>query len=238
MPLFFLKKEELWFPRLNEMGSDIVAFGGDLRPERLLLAYSMGIYPWYERPRNIFWWCPEERSVLFLKDLHVSHSMRNLINRGAFTWTMDQAFDDVIDGCRSGERLADTWILEEVARAYKKLHQMGYCHSVEVWQDGELAGGLYGVSLGNLFFGESMFAVRPNASKFALIMLAQFLREKNWQMMDFQVANDHTRTFGVRDVPRELFLDLLRIQMKFPTVRGNWGDTAIWENPVRTPHPW
>jgi leucyl/phenylalanyl-tRNA---protein transferase len=238
MPLFFLDKEELWFPRLNEMGSDIVATGADLRPERLILAYSMGIYPWYERPRDIFWWCPEERAVLFLDELHVSHSMRNVINKGIFTWTMDQAFDDVMAGCRSGKRIGETWIHEEMAKAYTKLHKMGYCHSVEVWQDGELAGGLYGVSLGNMFFGESMFTLRPNASKFGFIMLCRFLREKNWQFIDCQVANQHTLSFGTRDIPRELFLDLLRVQMKFPTVRGNWGDPKVWDNPVRTPHPW
>jgi len=237
MPLFFLDNKELWFPRLNEMSGDIVATGSNLKPERLILAYSMGIYPWYEKPRNIFWWCPEERAVLFLKDLHISHSMRNVINKGNYTWTMDKAFDQVIAGCREGKREGKTWILDETVRAYTKLHKQGYAHSVEVWEGEELVGGLYGISLGNTFFGESMFSRKSNASKFGFIMLCQFLKAKNWEMIDCQVLNKYLLTFGAKNIPRELFLDLLRIEMKFPTIRGNWSDPEVWANPVKTPRP-
>jgi len=228
MSIHFIDPAELWFPDENQMGNDIVAAGGDLSPERLLLAYSMGIFPWYNKPGDIFWWCPEERAVLLTDQLHISRSMRQVITKEQFTWTIDKAFSEVVEGCRSGSRSGDTWILDETVKAYTRLHQMGYAHSVEVWETGQLVGGLYGISLGKVFFGESMFTRRPNASKFGLIKLAQFLDRKGWRILDCQVANAHTSSMGAQTFSRKDFLELLNKELKHPTIRGNWGSEETW----------
>lgn len=235
MSPYLLNDDELWFPEARDMRSELVAVGGDLKPERLLLAYSMGIFPWYNEPGQLLWWCPEERAVLFPEEIHVSRSMQKLIRQNNFRWTLDQCFDRVIDGCRTGERIGHTWILDEIVEAYTRLHQMGYCHSLEVWEGDELIGGIYGISLGHTFFGESMFSLRPNASKFGLIMLARFLHSMNWELIDCQVANPHTISFGARHITRTEFLDRLNHSLRHPTVQGNWGDPSLWSSVAKMP---
>ncbi len=221
MPVYLLD-DTLWFPEPDEFDSDIVAVGGDLRPERLLDAYSRGIFPWYNEPGEIHWWCPSERCVLYTNEFHISHSLRNTLNKNHFQFTFDTAFNEVIEGCREGIRHQHTWILDEMVEAYKKLHLAGLAHSVEVWENGTLAGGLYGVSLGRVFYGESMFSRSKDSSKAALYFLAKDLEEKGWKLIDCQVENDHLVSLGARVITREKFLEELETELKYPTVRGKW----------------
>jgi leucyl/phenylalanyl-tRNA---protein transferase len=213
---------EIWFPSPDEYDSDIVAVGGDLRAERLLTGYSMGIFPWYNDPGEIIWWCPAERCLLMTDHVHISHSMRNVFNRNEYRFSMDTAFREVMEGCRGGDREGETWILDEMLEAYCHLHELGYAHSVEVWKDNALVGGLYGVSLGHVFFGESMFSRSPNSSKAALIWLSQHLKANGWKMIDCQVHTDHLESLGGEVYGRKEFLALLDVEMKYPTLRGNW----------------
>ena len=209
--MYFLSKE-LYFPPAEYASPEgILAIGGDLSPERLLLAYRNGIFPWFEDDEPILWWCPPERMVLFLDELKVSKSMRNILNRDIFRVTWDTAFKDVIALCRDIKRDGQrgTWITTEMTEAYCRLHELGYARSVEVWQGEELVGGLYGVDMGHVFCGESMFSLAPNASKVAFIALARHLREKNYKLLDCQVHNDHLETLGAREIPRREFLKII-----------------------------
>ncbi len=209
--MYFLSKE-LYFPPAEYASPEgILAIGGDLSPERLLLAYRNGIFPWFEDDEPILWWCPPERMVLFLDELKVSKSMRNILNRDIFRVTWDTAFKDVIALCRDIKRNGQrgTWITTEMTEAYCRLHELGYARSVEVWQGEELVGGLYGVDMGHVFCGESMFSLAPNASKVAFIALAHHLREKNYKLLDCQVHNDHLETLGAREIPRREFLKII-----------------------------
>ncbi len=209
--MYFLSKE-LYFPPAEYASPEgILAIGGDLSPERLMLAYRNGIFPWFEDDEPILWWCPPERMVLFLDELKVSKSMRNILNRDIFRVTWDTAFKDVIALCRDIKRDGQrgTWITTEMTEAYCRLHELGYARSVEVWQGEELVGGLYGVDMGHVFCGESMFSLVPNASKVAFIALARHLREKNYKLLDCQVHNDHLETLGAREIPRREFLKII-----------------------------
>lgn len=209
--MYFLSKE-LYFPPAEYASPEgILAIGGDLSPERLLLAYRNGIFPWFEDDEPILWWCPPERMVLFLDELKVSKSMRNILNRDIFRVTWDTAFKDVIALCRDIKRDGQrgTWITTEMTEAYCRLHELGYARSVEVWQGEELVGGLYGVDMGHVFCGESMFSLAPNSSKVAFIALARHLREKNYKLLDCQVHNDHLETLGAREIPRREFLKII-----------------------------
>lgn len=221
MPIYRLD-EEIWFPPHHEVENDVMAIGGDLSPERLITAYSNGIFPWYNDPGDIVWWSPMERCVVYTDEVVISKSMRNVINRGIFKYTFDSAFEDVVRSCSSGDRTGHTWIHEEVIEAYSKLHEIGLAHSVEVWHDGELVGGLYGVSLGRAFFGESMFSKMSNASKFGFIMLSKELKSLGWKLIDCQIYNDHLATLGAKNIPREEFLDMLQVELKYPTLKGKW----------------
>ncbi len=222
MPVYQLEPNDTWFPPREEYEGDIVAFGGDLRPERLLTAYHMGIFPWYNDPGEILWWCPEERCILFNDEVRVSHSMRNVFNSGKFEIRMDTCFEKVMEECRSRERKDNTWILDEIKSAYQQLHESGLAHSVEVWQENKLVGGLYGVSIGHVFFGESMFSIVPNSSKFAFISLAGILNQMGWAIMDCQVPTEHLTSLGARTVSRNDFLNVLEEQLKHPTLLGPW----------------
>lgn len=209
--MYFLSKELYFPPEGYASPEGILAIGGDLSADRLLLAYRNGIFPWFEDDEPILWWCPPERMVLFLEELKVSKSMRNVLNRGIFHVTWNTAFEEVIALCRDIKRDGQrgTWITTEMNEAYCRLHKLGYAQSVEVWQGGELVGGLYGVDLGHVFCGESMFSLVPNASKVAFIALARHLKEKEYKLLDCQVHNNHLETLGAREIPRAEFLKII-----------------------------
>jgi len=210
--MYFLSRE-LYFPSVEQSSPEgIVAIGGDLSPERLLLAYRSGIFPWFEDDEPILWWSPPERMVLFLDELKVSKSMRNIINRKIFRVTFNTAFKDVIANCRDIKRDGQpgTWITQDMTEAYCKLNELGIAKSVEVWQDDELVGGLYGIDLGHVFCGESMFSKVSNASKIAFIALAKQLQLANYRVLDCQVHNSHLESLGAREIDREDFMEMLK----------------------------
>jgi leucyl/phenylalanyl-tRNA--protein transferase len=210
--MYFLSKE-LYFPPAETASTEgIVAVGGDLSPERLVLAYQLGIFPWFEEEEPILWWSPPERMVLFFDDLTISKSMRNIINRKQFKVTFNTAFRDVIVNCKKITRKdqAGTWITDNMVEAYCKLHELGIAKSVEVWENEELVGGLYGVDLGHVFCGESMFSKVSNASKLAFIALAKQLEMANYRLLDCQVYNDHLASLGCVEIDREDFLKALK----------------------------
>lgn len=208
-----LDPDELRFPDPDSALADpngLLAFGGDLRPERLLAAYQLGIFPWYQDPQPILWWAPDPRAVLFPNELHVSRSLKKFLRSEPYRVSMDSAFDDVINACAEATPdRPETWITPAIRRAFGRLHQLGHAHSVEVWSGDELVGGLYGVALGRVFFGESMFSRRDNASKVALIHLCGQLRQWEFSLIDCQVGNDHTYALGATDIDRTEFRRLL-----------------------------
>ena len=207
-----LLTDQLFFPPINSANADgILAVGGDLLPERLILAYKSGIFPWYNAGEPIVWWSPNPRMVLFLEELVVSKSMRNTINKNVFEITFNQDFRGVISHCqkikRDGQR--GTWITNDMIEAYCKLNEMGVAKSVEVWKNKELVGGLYGIDLGNIFCGESMFSKVSNASKIAFIALVNQLKTDNYLLLDCQVYNEHLESLGCREIERDAFLKIL-----------------------------
>lgn len=212
--MFYLSSN-LFFPPVSQANYDgILAIGGDLSAERLLLAYKSGIFPWFEEGEPIIWWSPDPRMVLFLDELVVSKSMRNILNRKIFTVTFNQNFRDVISNCQNIERDGQngTWITNEMIEAYCKLHEQGIAKSVEVWQDDELVGGLYGIDLGHIFCGESMFSKVSNASKVAFITLVTYLKASNYRLLDCQVYNPHLESLGCREIEREAFIKIVKNQ--------------------------
>ncbi len=209
--MYFLLKE-LFFPDVTEADRDgILAVGGDLSPERLLLAYQSGIFPWFDSDDPILWWAPHQRMVLFPDELVVSKSMRSILRKEIFTVTFNKDFRGVISNCsqirRNGQR--GTWITSEMIEAYVKLHELGFAKSVEVWQNNELVGGLYGIDLGHVFCGESMFSKVSNASKVAFITLVENLKIRKYKLIDCQVHNDHLESLGAREIEREEFMQIL-----------------------------
>ena len=203
----------LIFPNVEEADKmGILAIGGDLTPERLLLAYQSGIFPWFEDNDPIIWWSPNPRMVLFLHEFEVSKSMRNIINRNIFKVTFNQDFKSVITHCRQVKRNGQqgTWISDEMIDAYCKLNELGIAKSVEVWQNDQLVGGLYGIDLGHVFCGESMFSTVSNASKMAFIALVNYLKTNNYKLLDCQVYNDHLDSLGCREIPRTEFMKILK----------------------------
>ena len=224
MPVYRLP-DQIDFPPVERAAKvGLLAVGGDLSPERLLAAYREGIFPWYSEGEPLLWWSPDPRFVLFPGELRVSRSMRQLLRKGTLRFTFDRAFRDVITACRAPRPGQDgTWITKEMQEAYLTLHNLGYAHSVEVWRDGTLVGGLYGVSLGHTFFGESMFSARANASKAALVALVSRLQELNFDLIDCQVETPHLASLGARLIPRREFSVLLKDSLRHETFRGNWG---------------
>lgn len=207
-----LLSDALYFPPVSTASTEgILAVGGNLSSERLLLAYKSGIFPWFNPGEPILWWAPKSRMVLYFDELVVSKSMRNVLNRNDFKVTFNQDFRAVISNCSSINREGQqgTWISQEMIEAYCKLNELGIAKSVEVWQDNELVGGLYGVDLGTIFSGESMFSKVSNASKVAFIALANLLKNENYKLLDCQVYNEHLESLGCREIDRVYFMELL-----------------------------
>ena len=209
MELPWLDPSLLDFPSVTEALDEpngLLAVGGDLSVKRLLEAYRRGIFPWYESDQPILWWSPSPRCVLFLDQLHVSKSLRRTIKRKTFSVTADTCFAQVMRECAAPRDYTDsTWITDEMLAAYTQLHDEGYAHSIEVWQDGELKGGLYGVALGQIFFGESMFSIANDASKVAMVFLVEHLRQHGFQLLDCQVESPHIMSLGASVIARDDF---------------------------------
>lgn len=225
MPVYRLSHDLIFPPPALAEPDGLLAVGGDLSVKRLLLAYSMGIFPWYSDDSPILWWSPDPRLVLIPDELHVSRSLRQTIRKGLYRITFDSAFEQVIRGCaeRHEDTKGATWLTEEMIEAYVRLHRAGFAHSAESWtEDGELAGGVYGVALGSVFFGESMFARRSDASKAAFVALVKRLRNEGCSMIDCQMTTRHLQRFGAREIPRERFLQLLQQGTRQPTRTGPW----------------
>lgn len=203
--------DELWFPPVEDALPDgLLAVGGDLRIERLLLAYKSGIFPWYDDDMPL-WWSPDPRFVLFPEKLKVSKSMQQLLRKNTFDFTVNKAFEQVIRNCQQAPRPGQdgTWINEDIVAAYTELHRLGFAQSAEVWRDGELVGGLYGIRMGDMFFGESMFSKQSNASKYAFIQYIQQLQNEGVQLIDCQVYTEHLESLGAEMIPRTEFTDML-----------------------------
>ena len=210
--MYFLTKQ-LYFPPVDEASIEgVLSIGGDLSVERLLLAYRSGIFPWFNEDEPILWWSPPERMVVAPSIYKVSKSIRNLLNQNKFQVTFNQNFNEVILGCQQIERPGQegTWLSDDFVESYTKLQEMGIAKSVEVWQNGELVCGLYGVDLGHIFCGESMFSKVPNSSKIAFVTLIQYLKENNYKLLDCQVHNDHLEKLGAFEVSRETFMKVLK----------------------------
>ncbi len=225
MPVYWLADDSLDFPDPGGANEDgLVALGGDLSPERLLNAYNQGLFPWFNEGDPILWWSPDPRFVLFPGELKVSKSMRPYFNQRKFEVTYDADFRAVITACQQMYRPGQggTWITDDMVEAYCQLHRLGFAHSVEVWKDKKLVGGLYGIALGRIFFGESMFAKASNASKFGFISLVRRLEEHGYTLIDCQQETRHLASLGGRGIPRSGFLQYLADNDMEKTERGKW----------------
>ncbi|HEX8435339.1 leucyl/phenylalanyl-tRNA--protein transferase [Archangium sp.] len=225
MPIYFLGEDPERFPPPEKADrSGLLAVGGDLRPERLLAAYSQGIFPWYSEGQPILWHSPDPRFVLVPDKVHVGRSLRKTLKAGVYDIRWDTAFADVITACSEVPRpgQSGTWITDEMRQAYVTLHRLGFAHSVEAWADGELKGGFYGVSLGAAFFGESMFARAPDASKVAFVTAVERFQAWGFHFIDCQVETEHLARFGAEHWPRRHFLRALAGALEAPTRRGAW----------------
>ena len=228
--LFRLRADSLTFPPADQALDDppgLLAVGGDLRPERLLAAYRQGIFPWFDDDSPILWWSPDPRMVLVPEQVHISRSLRKVLRRQTCCVTMDSAFDEVIHHCADlRQQTQGTWITDDMQLAYRELHQLGFAHSVEVWQDQRLVGGLYGIALGRMFFGESMFSLADNASKIAFTALCRQLEQWRFELIDCQMPTEHLSSLGARPMPRSEFLLQLARNNRNPDPVGHWKFTA------------
>ena len=211
MPVYRLTKKLVFPPPELADDDGLIAVGGDLSVERLLLAYSMGIFPWYSEGHPILWWSPDPRLVLIPAELSVSKTLKQTIRKGRYRVTTNEAFEEVIRNCATIKRKGEhgTWITEDMIKAYIRLHRAGYAHSVESWDGDELAGGLYGVMMGRAFFGESMFAKKSDASKVAFAVYAAELARKGFDLIDCQVTTEHLKRFGAKEISRVDFMKWL-----------------------------
>ncbi|CAE6919260.1 MAG: leucyl/phenylalanyl-tRNA--protein transferase [Pseudomonadaceae bacterium] len=216
--LTWLQRDSLSFPPLNKALREpdgLLAAGGDLSPERLIAAYRHGCFPWYQDGQPLLWWSPDPRMVLIPEELHVSRSLAKVIRQGVYRVTFDQDFASVIHACSQPRAYADgTWITDAMQQAYIELHRRGYAHSVEVWRDDELVGGLYGLAMGQLFFGESMFSRADNASKVGFVTLVQHLQQWGFVMIDCQMHTQHLQSLGARPISREQFSRTLHTHLE------------------------
>ena len=220
MPIYKLSNKPN-FPPVNLANEDgLLAFGGKLEPEWVIEAYTRGIFPWYNEDEPILWWSPNPRSVIFIEEIKISKSMRKILKKDLFTVTFDKCFEEVI--CACGDVRDETWISEKFVETYTKLYEMGIAHSVEVWNGKRLVGGLYGLSLGKMFFGESMFSIETNSSKIALIKLCEYLKEKDYYVVDCQVHNSHLESMGAREIERSEFLKILENQINKKGKYSKW----------------
>ena len=208
-----------------------MAIGGDLSRKRLLLAYRMGIFPWYSKGDPILWWSTDPRLVLYPDEFHASRSLKKVIQKKNFKLTMDKAFSNVILNCATIPRKTGpgTWIMPEMINAYCDLFDAGYAHSVEAWHDGNLVGGLYGVSIGRCFFGESMFSNLSNASKVCVTYLVTFCKKYDFDLIDCQVRTEHLISLGAREIPRKDYLVQLQKSLKRKTLLGNWNSLQAFQ---------
>jgi leucyl/phenylalanyl-tRNA--protein transferase len=225
MPVFQLTEKIIFPPPELAEENGLLAVGGDLSAKRLLLAYSKGIFPWYSAGEPILWWSPSPRLVIIPDEFKVPSRLSRFIKQKKYKVTMDHAFQQVISGCASAADRQDkgTWIDDDMIEAYTLLHEIGYAHSVECWMDDELVGGLYGIALGKIFFGESMFSRQSNASKVAFVYLAEKLLERGFDLIDCQLKTEHLMQFGAREIPGAEFQDLLAKSVDF-TNRNKWLD--------------
>lgn len=224
MTIFALPSEPVFPDPAHADADGLLAVGGDLSSRRLLIGYGLGIFPWYSANSPILWWSPEPRLILEPDRVHVPDRLERILRRGSFRFTLDTAFEEVITACaRSPRRGAvGTWIVPEMHAAYCRLHELGFAHSVEAWCEDQLVGGLYGVALGQAFFGESMFYLQPNASKAAFVTLIRALRDAGYSLFDCQQTTLHMVRFGGFEVMREEFLTRLEAALKTPTQCGRW----------------
>jgi leucyl/phenylalanyl-tRNA--protein transferase len=224
MPVFLLSDKIEFPPPHLASEHGLLAVGGDLSQKRLLLAYRMGIFPWFSNDEPIMWWSPDPRLVLYPREIKISKTLKKIIKKNVFEVTMDLAFRNVVHQCADVRLKKDegTWIVKDMMDAYCRLHESGFAHSVEAWHQGELVGGLYGVSLGRCFFGESMFTRISNASNVALVKLVEYLNTLSFDMIDCQIPTDHLIRFGAREVSRARFLAQLERSLEAPTKKGKW----------------
>jgi len=226
MPIYRLDKE-LVFPDPSLAEEEgILAIGGDLSTDRLVLAYVNGIFPWPSKDAPLLWWSPDPRMILLPEDFRISHSLRQLVRSGKYSYTVDTDFETVIHRCASIPRHGqdDTWITDDMIEAYIRMHHEGLAHSVETRYRGKLVGGLYGVSIGRAFFGESMFFTERDASKFAFYQLIKLLKHWEFELIDAQQDTQHLRSLGAISIPRNEFLEKLGKAVAHPTYKGNWNN--------------
>lgn len=212
------------FPAVSQAAIEpngLLAWGGDLSPARLLNAYRHGIFPWYNEGQPILWWSPRPRTIIYPADIHISRRLKRRMRSGQFKISADQAFQDVVKNCAQ-RREEGTWITLEMATAYEKLHQMGYAHSIEVWQDGVLAGGLYGLAIGKAFFAESMFSAANDASKVALVSLCGVLEEHDFAVIDCQLETPHLMSMGAVNISRKQYIQILQRAIATEPSTGSW----------------
>lgn len=225
MAVYRLDKH-LWFPPRHEYDDHgVVAVGGDLSVARLLLAYRNGIFPWNNPDEPITWWSPVERMVLKPSEVRITKSSRNILNRKRFRVTADTCFEEVIHHCQTVKRPGqegETWLTDELKNNLIEIHKLGFAHSVEVFENDELVGGLYGISLGKMFFGDSMFSKVANASKIAFIHLCKMMDQQGFDLLDCQVYNEHLASLGAYIIPRDAFINLVEANKKLPSLDGVW----------------
>ena len=224
MPVFRLSEDLIFPPAHLARGDGLLGVGGDLSFQRLILAYENGIFPWFSPGEPLLWWSPDPRMVLYPRSINISRSLGKCIRKNQFSITMDQCFNAVITACARSrtEQGEDTWLVDGMIPAYTRLHEKGVAHSVEAWQDNKLVGGLYGVSLGRTFFGESMFSLVSNSSKVALAALCHHLTALKFDIIDCQVATTHLASMGAVDIPRSLFIQKLAHSLQKEPVKGPW----------------
>jgi leucyl/phenylalanyl-tRNA--protein transferase len=222
---YLTENERFEFPPADTASSEgILAVGGNLSPGMLLSAYTQGIFPWFSKGEPILWWNPDPRFVVFPDEVHASASMKKILKQGRFELRMDTSFREVITACSSAKRPGQrgTWITRGMINAYSKMHELGYAHCAEAWAGGKLAGGLYGISLGRIFFGESMFSHVSNASKAAFLFLISVLKDRGFGLIDSQVYTGHVASLGGREIPRAQYLRLLSELLEYDTLKGSW----------------
>ncbi len=225
MPVYQIPDEQFIFPHPSQANPDgLIGIGADLHPQRLLLAYQNGIFPWYSAGEPVHWWCLTPRLVLFPSKIRISKSMKPYLKEGRFRYSFDTEFLSVMLNCKTVARKDQkgSWIHQDILEAFFALHQKGFAHSVEVWEDSELVGGLYGLAIGKMFCGESMFAKRPNASKVALIQLSKYLLEKGYHFIDCQQDTSHLRSMGAELIEKREFFLMLEENKEYPLHSENW----------------